>query len=292
MRVGYRLLSWSEATGTVDLGCAIEGPLRAGAQVVFVPCASSGSDGLWVTDGTLESVQLLFDPGVSFGDLTQVGARVVFRAASGVGPSVQRSWATDGTAAGTLEIGPWFFVRAVVGSQLCAIAADAEGWWFWWLDPATAVVARLGPGPTGAVAWNLWPPDGSLAWFRAGADIWRCDGTLEGTRRVAAIPPSWSLRGGTASSDGLWFGVEPADGSPMLAHLDASTGAFQVESLGPLQHNDERQGGGMIAIPQGVLFTNADLDHGRELWGLRTRPRLFVDGFESASLSAWSAALP
>lgn len=158
--------------------------------------------------------------------LTLVGERLFFT----VNRAVEELWTSDGTAAGTR------LVRAVqvsnreggndrtaliaVGSQLF-FAADHQGWELWRSDgtsEGTRLVRDINPGDANGLHFNdysemaqpFFAAVGDTLFFLAddgvsGLELWRSDGTADGTRRVVELAP------GTLGIDGTSGGDERSD---------------------------------------------------------------------------------
>lgn len=199
--------------GPVGLGFGGSDAVSVGSQLYFV-----GDDGvhgreLWITDGTPAGTHLLVDlmPGPAGSDptaLAGVSGRVflsAFTPQSGrepwvcdaQGPRMIGDLNTSGTpAAGSLPEG-----FALVGSSVVFVAGNATHGRELWVtsatgDPATTrLLLDIAPGPADGIPGPFRPRlIGQHLYFAArdaasGIELWRTDGTPEGTVRHADVRP-------------------------------------------------------------------------------------------------------
>lgn len=175
-----------------------------GDDVLFTDATLTHGRELWITDGTEAGTRLLVDlePGEGSSDprgLLTLGERVLFRTQLAADAGEARLWTTDGTVAGTEPLLPGdeapFAYGAVVVHDRAFFAGTKDG------------IARLyttDGTPAGTEEVLAFPPDSSLglpAWvggdvvvFAArtpelGTEVWRSDGTAEGTYPITEIVP-------------------------------------------------------------------------------------------------------
>ena len=136
--------------------------VTAGSRVFFSGAdASGGTGGLWRTDGTAAGTELVWQGQVSY--LTASGSRLFFMKGDD-DEHPQDLWTSDGTKAGTRFLATFLepnHYQAAYTSFLRAVP--------------------------GGVAFVGWPAGGY------GIDLWRSDGTLQGTRRLTAFEGNASV---------------------------------------------------------------------------------------------------
>jgi ELWxxDGT repeat protein len=210
------------AAGTVELGglrnAGISGANSAGlfpesfvvanGELFFRGEDTSGNFGLWVSDGTAAGtteVGGLEDQGVSgagasgfgIGGLFQLGGKVVFSGADSSGKN--GLWVSDGTAAGTVELGGF-------GDQQIANVGPNG------LMGATFDAARLG----NLLLFNGFDSTGHIG-------LWETDGTVAGTTEIGGLKDQ-GVAGANAN------GLNPSlfrqfDGKVLFAGRDVAGGA-------------------------------------------------------------------
>ncbi len=253
-------------------------------------------DRLWVTDGTAAGTQLIgeFDSLSSFFPFLASDGAVLFGAE--LACCSWKLWRTDGTPEGTLAVGD-VEASQVVGATSTAVyfrgaSPGGNPWALWRTDgteKGTVFVADPGPGTGYDV--SLVPLvssalEGPLVYFPAddgesGIELWRSDGTAEGTFLLGDINPGlanafepWWFPNFAAELDGrlLFYAFTPdyryqlwsTDGSPagttLLHPLDLQASAME-RVLAPLFEPE------IAAAGEAVLFLADDGVHGLELWG-------------------------
>ncbi|MHA7634014.1 ELWxxDGT repeat protein [Corallococcus sp. M7] len=181
-----------------------------GSRVYFRVLAETHQ--LWVTDGTAESSRFvsalpgdrLFYPGRM--EWAAVGD-TLFLALESTGGEAPRLWKTDGKSSGVVRALP----QANVPAPPTRLTANGDQLLFWWTDGAsgfelwksdgteagTAPVKDLHPGAAGSVGipgplvplgpkgpWVFAASDGAT-----GVELWRTDGTAQGTKPLADALP-------------------------------------------------------------------------------------------------------
>jgi MYXO-CTERM domain-containing protein len=179
-----------------------EGLTASGGLLYFITEDSPFGDELWRVDGT-DSGTIVFDLNpdggsypwsfVPFGD----GGLYFNAAADGLHEQV---WATDGTLAGTHSLtsfpaGAHPDPVALLGDRLILLASDpVNGRQLWRLDDAgVQPVAAIWPD-AGLFGTVKFVQAGTVVYFAAndrvhGDELWRSDGTAEGSWLVADISP-------------------------------------------------------------------------------------------------------
>ncbi|MFO0585731.1 MAG: ELWxxDGT repeat protein [Anaeromyxobacter sp.] len=192
-------------------GSSLFGLTPLNALVVFVANdADHGTDvhgsELWVTDGTAAGTKLLKDitpgaGGTDLGQLTAVGGRIFFSAASA--DLDYELWSTDGTPEGTKRVknlnptGPSYPFRLTpLGDEVFFSASDGiNGEQLWVSDgteAGTKTVAFI--NTDGSASIDYLAVHGGKLWFLAddgvhGRELWVSDGTEAGTHLVADSVP-------------------------------------------------------------------------------------------------------
>jgi ELWxxDGT repeat protein len=242
---------------------------------------------LWRTDGTSEGTVLVKDV-VSGPDIripppppiAVMGGRAFFIIYQSVGGTLTgfELWKSDGTEEGTVLVsnlpdfpseliragntlfltggGQRFFSRGLWGTD-----ATAEG-----LTPLVGLVSDLTATPNLLFFVVLRPSAQD-----PGYELWRSDGTREGTFRIFSIIGSQAMDSLTPVGDTLFFTSFEADTGRELWKTDGTTaGTVRVKDIFPGPESSFRGQGGfpetMIAV-DGLLFFNACAPvTGCELW--------------------------
>jgi ELWxxDGT repeat protein len=203
---------------------------------------------LWVNDGTpTGTTPVLSDASgprpVSPYGLTAFRGALYFFDASGQGGNPEL-WRTDGTAAGT---------HLVMAFPLPPYAPPAYDY--------------PDPGPL--------TPVGDQLFFRAdtlghGRELWKTDGTPEGTvlvKDIAPGPATSRLTSLTAAGGRLYFTADDGEHGNELWESDGTAaGTRLVQDILPGPASSDPQD---LTAAEGILyFTANDGEHGRELWAL------------------------
>ena len=225
-----------------------------GGKLYFVAHDDSAHSSLWVTDGTAEGTQPFFDPhpDIAFAGVMPPLASggmiyfMAFGAGTVAGPG--ELWRTDGTARGTIKLHEF----------------------------------RTDPQDNDSFAdvWHSLGDDSVLLSAPAshdspGRELWRSDGTPEGTVLVADIlpgPKSSQMSFLTLAGDSLYFSAtrssDPETGWPIYGLWKTDgTAAGTVPVLE--QVSGSRFGLLPVQLADfdgGLILTGYDPEHGRELW--------------------------
>ena len=234
----------------------------ANGRMFFAGYTPATGTELWATDGTEAGTAMVKDltPGTASGapyDFVARGDTVFFAAGD-------QLWKTDGSADGTVPVGTFrgtIKPLAAIGDRLIFQAAGPgptnTGNELWATDgtPAGTVFLKdINPGPAGSdpgtrpatARVDTLPADqflvaGGVMYFaattdgREGRELWRTDGTPEGTRLAAdAVPgPAGSHPGFIAEHDGsIYFTANNPDTLRLdLYRLGADRAATAVHTL-------------------------------------------------------------
>jgi ELWxxDGT repeat protein len=254
---------------------------RVGANTFMRSWDPVHGEELWVSDGTGAGTRLVKDirPGPNSAApalMTAVGDGVFFVADDGV--HGRELWRSDGTEAGTVLVkdvlpvgseGSFYRNLTAVGRRLFFVndRGFPPGPDLWTSDGSEAGTVQLASFPRGALI-DLTPLGADLA-FGAGAfsvrDLWRSDGTVEGTGPVRPNQAPFDsvpnhllpVAGGILASipgDGLWW----SDGT--------EEGTIPIDPDGPLP--SDFTGRFMAAGP--LVYYSADGQDGvgSELWAV------------------------
>jgi ELWxxDGT repeat protein len=280
------LVSEQSAWGT---GAAI------GSTLIFA--ANDGDNGveLWKSDGTSSGTVMVKDINSGsnyYGNalpthsLTAIGTTVFF--AANDGDNGTELWKSDGTSSGTMLVkdirsgsdssSPRNFFK--VGSTLYFTADDGiSGEELWKSDGSTegtVLVKDINNGSAGSFSWR-YPTsigiDGSMFYFSAeddshGRELWKTDGTAEGTELVADInngsgssTPSHLVLLGTT----LYFSASDGSlGKEMWAFETTNQSFWLVADI--FSGSGSSEPDGLTEWEDTLYFGANDGIHGRELW--------------------------
>jgi ELWxxDGT repeat protein len=298
---------WSSdgtAAGTLALaGADLDSPppaglVRAGGLGYFTRDEGTRFD-LWRTDGTAAGTFVVAEfPDRAIRRLSEVGGRLVALVSSTLGEKpVHALWTSDGTPAGTRKIvdlpedtvetgswiplGPELFFTAAHDNSLGHLDGRQDVYRSDGTPEGTRAILQLGCGgctldqnPIEAVRGG----DGKavlLAWGLNdfGRNLWRTDGTPEGTEALLSLPDDGSGRiyfptaPAALGNDILFFASSAVDdftrwtlwrlrGSDLTLLTSAGSASYDLETLSsPV---DDGHGH--------LVFSAWDPDHGRELW--------------------------
>jgi len=251
----------------------------------------------WTTDGSASGTRLLLDlaPGYSASSpdhFRRLGTSVLFTAET---PALGNElWATDGTRAGTRLIADLRPGRdssypeplGVWGGILYFSADDGvHGRELWRSDGTAAgtwLVEDIRPGPEGSFDCGGHGSSGcsrragvhgGRLFFMAddgvhGAELWRSNGTAQGTYLVSEIVEGpaggWPTEFREAAGLLFFTAQDPDHGGELWATDGSAESTRLVRDIRPGPHDSWPQPIG--AIPGRLLFSATDAAHGTELW--------------------------
>jgi ELWxxDGT repeat protein len=237
--------------------------------VFFV--ANDGTHGqeLWKTDGTFAGTTLVADvsPGLywtTFGQIAAANGTLYFEAFVTTGPSSQADglWKTDGTAAGTVLIGP--NLKAANLTEVSGLVYFTVGSDLWRSDGTAAGTVRIttvdaNPGSMVNVAGTLFFAAEDQTY---GRELWRSDGTTAGTLREDINPEGSSTPASlTAVGYNLFFTAD--DGlhgtEPWAQHIPTPNEKLVLRMYEDLLHrtaDDAGLAGWSGLLDQGVSATD------------------------------------
>lgn len=284
--------------------------ITLGTTVLLSALGDGVSRELFATDGTPTGTALVLDidpTGSSLPeDFGQGLGRVFFSARTTDG---SEPWVTDGTAAGTLQLGDLFpgaddshprgFVEAG-RTVFFAAEDDVVGASLWTTDGTVTGTARifdLDPNDLGGLTEEI-APAGDVVVFQLdsdahGTELGVSDGTTAGTHLLVDIRP------GPQSSDPeqlttiggeVYFTADDGIHGRELWVTDGTVAGTRLAwdvNPGPSRSDID----GVVAAGEDSLFFAAnDSVIGQELF--RYAIPLFADGFETNDTSAWSSTTP
>ena len=278
--------------GDDDSGVSDNGGAQDTMSVLLFSASDlfSGSESLWVSDGTAEGTRRLGDAR-SPANYYRIGDTVFFTASSNETETGPELWKTDGTEEGTelvKDINPGGFGSAPadlqgIGETLYFRASVAGSTGLWRSDGTEAGTEQI-TGDFNAPAY-LTVLDGVL-YFSAstgdtvGRQLWRSDGTAEGTEMVKDFEPATNLNvelltalNGTLyfSADDGTFGLElwRSDGTESGTYMVRDINPEALEGYNPDKPENATGGASPHNLTAfgGVLYFSAyDGTNGHELW--------------------------
>lgn len=227
--------------------------LAVAGDLVFV--VADGGGQLWATDGTEAGTRLVRDFGFGFlrEPIVEAGNRIFFQ------ESLINLWSTDGTLAGTRQLvdGEGIDMLGTLGDELVFVSTSFEGG-----VHRTLRISDGTPEGTRALASgfpvnaNIGLESDGVFWFGVGSELWRTDGSPQGTVPLAGIDR-------TIQTIGVL-------GGDVLLGSSASIWRFVGDDTVPVSTSI----GAYAFTPfrGGFVFSASDSDAGRELG--------FTDGSE------------
>jgi ELWxxDGT repeat protein len=280
------------------------GEARAGlGKLFFTVSGDAGTDALWVTDGTESGTRTLVpDDGDWTRLLVEYRGRFLF--ASGFWTRGWKIHWTDGMRDGTERV-PFFVGKKPMYQFMSGMGDLAVSGWFvanfivhegdlylhrghddgygrttglWRTDLKRAV--QLFPNADKTV--QTWKPAKAplyfhgpdAPWWGSGGEVWRTDGTTQGTRRLKDVRPGPSdsnpkLLDGPLQPNLRYYFASSKKSSQELWITDGTTdGTRSLLTLGPTANWYGVYGARVEAVQLGkrLLFANDTPEHGRELW--------------------------
>ena len=255
-------------------------PVPFGDQIYFLTTA-----GLWKTDGSPENTELISEFALASG-LHALNDKLIFTAST---ETVRTIWTSDGTAEGTLPLfnegempGSFTFqndLPAIDGFLFFSGRTDEHGYELWKTDGSaegTAMVMDIYPGEEHSF-YSFSNDDylvvDNILYFVAndgliGDELWRTDGTAEGTFPITDINPF----GGSGISylrytDGTLFFIanDGASGYELWKSDGTTAGTVLVKDINPGAEDGVRFS--PLTVFKGeIYFAGSDNEHGKELW--------------------------
>ena len=318
--------------------------------ILYFVAFNSGK-GLWKSDGTTDGTRLVIDldnPDIdpNYGEFTLFKEQLFFsgvETASGLGGEL---WATDGTPEGTrmirdIYVGPgWsspsyltvkdsLLLFLASSEDLTAGGIETELWRSDGTFEGTYMVKDIWPGPyhshggPGINGYTSSAVVNGIYYFAAkgpgeyvgenyigGLELWRSDGTLEGTYIVTDLTPTYDAIYGEAWSypnnlinfkNQLFFSAFSTNTGNELFKSDGTAGGTHlVKDICPdggncCGNSNHSYPGNFVIVDSLLYFMACDGIHGRELWktdGTESGTNLVIDlteGEESSTISEQTA---
>ena len=250
-------------------------PLAAlGNTLLFRACESDHGCEPWTSDGTTAGTLLLKDintaadpnddtPGSDPTEAVSLNGTTYFLATDGLSFGYQ-VWKTDGTAAGTVPALPQDHVTDLTAAngKLFFNASTQPGQYGLWASDGT---------PSGTVP--LTPDTGHDVTAAIGTvlftttfdtELWKTDGTAQGTTLVKAIGGPFSLHDITAVGSLAFFGGHDGVHGDELWKSDGTfAGTVMVKDINP---SGDSKPHSFAALGGVLVFAANDGQHGKELW--------------------------
>ena len=268
----------------------------AGGQAFCEITAQSGRRSLWVVNRAATAAAMVQDHGTGF-----IEKMTAFQDKLYYTPDDQRIWVSDGTPAGThvvVDIWPygglnWLLAPAdwtPLDDALYLTANDNKTGYELWKttgdNQGTTVVQDIFPGGGSSTPDDLIEMNGALyfsarpaSWERKGRELWKSDGTPDGTRMVKDILPGLgeSMPQDLVKCGSVFFFTATTGeaGRELWRSNGTAAGTRMVKDIFP---GPEGSCPHELTAPAGlglVFFAAASPEHGVELW--------FSDGAEAGT---------
>lgn len=233
------------STATHDWFMRVPFPVLHGRAFLF-------TDGqLLTTNGTSAGTKRVAD--IDFNEsVTPVAAGRFVYYADG-----ERLARTDGTAAGTMAIGPQPHAIEPAGDRLFFSTA---GGGLWITDGSAENTRQLA---SNASRW-LQAIGGDVLFAATDGSLWRSDGTAKGTRRVHGVAPNVEVAPTSAGGFVFFAGDDGAHGAELWRTDGTPEGTQLVHDVAA--GDDSSSPRELRGIGQHVYFSADDGTHGREVW--------------------------
>ena len=251
-------------------------PFQVGEALYFLHDLGVGHE-LYVTDGTEAGTQLVTSFDTHLGELQPIGSTLYFLLAGGPGTQL---WGSDMTEAGTYTTTHHSVLSYIpFNNTLVYLGWDGAACGLWYTDGSPASVTLLKAGLGCNPDQAHFTAAGSNLFFGAsggaeGIELWKTDGTPEGTGLVKDIDPPLLTSTGSHPRDFVAVGNDvyfTADdgvhGRELWVSDGTEAGTRLVMDINPNPTGWEP--GGMTLIGDTLYFSAEDGVHGRELWVLQ-----------------------
>ena len=272
-------------------------------KVFFIANDANDFEGLWVSDGTtagtfeiggLNNAEIV-NANVNLFEVENtisVGGKLLFQARDSSNES--GLWASDGTAAGTVELSTNFYIdtESYYGNNVILYGGKGLDWGLWLSDGTASTTIRIGGVNNAGIAGMGESPEitnfealGSDMFFEAkdtdnAWGIWRTDGTTAGTIEISGLGDvnvggqlaMQPIQGAAASIGGkVLFTAEDRSGSYGLWVTDGTVaGTFEIGGLNNAGIDDAYAGGldpTAFASSGGITYFDAENSSGNTvLW--------------------------
>jgi ELWxxDGT repeat protein len=207
-------------------------------------------------------------------ELYDQGSWLYFTAFNGF---ARAPWATDGTAAGTVQLAE-IAMGATPALRQPVVRVGPHAYFFqldapWVTDGTPDGTLQLHPNlvgvaPLGSVNGLLLFTGGQ---FQQAREVWSTDGTPGGTQRLATIDQGWTseLRAAIVGNR-LYFLARGANGTVEPWVSDGTAAGTHPVGAIPLAAAEQGLMSNVVAVGNYVLFAATTEDLGREIWRIDT----------------------